>query len=382
MSVTSDKGRELTAEDDRRFLEAALRLARKHQGLTGTNPSVSCLVVQMEEHGPVIVGTGVTAIGGRPHAEPPALVQAGDRAAGATAYVTLEPCAHHGKTPPCAQTLIDAKISRVVTAIGDPDRRVDGLGHKILKDAGVEVTELDCGDLAARVIKGYLSWQRVGRPYITLKMAVTQNGVIGSRRTGNFRISGPVARAQTHLARARSDAILIGSGTAVSDDPVLTCRLPGLEHRSPLRIVLDSSCKMTADLRLVKSAKEVATMVVSPAPADSGWKKDLAALGVVHQACELDGNHIALPELVDDLGAQGIQTLLIEGGAEVAASFLQENLVDEILMHVGGAPEAEPDDADAVLAPFKPGMPPPGFEVREELEFGADRAIRLTREQS
>lgn len=364
-------------KQDQRFLDAALRLARKHQGLTGTNPSVACVIVAQTEHGARIVGSGVTAEGGRPHAEPPALLEAGNLAKGATAYVTLEPCAHHGKTPPCAQNLIDSGVARVVTAITDPDNRVNGKGHKMLLDAGIEVTPMDGGDAALRVMQGYLKARTSSRPFITLKMAMNEDGLIGSTQEGNLKISSSTSSRQTHLQRARHDAILVGSGTALSDNPSLDCRLPGLEARSPIRVLLDEKSKLNEKTRAINSALQTQTIVVSPMTAPQKWRQMLARNGVQHQACEMDKGRIALPELMDDLAAKGIQSILVEGGAKIADSFLKDDLVDEILIHVGKEADKPETKQDGVYAPFTPNALPKGFEVIQTLRFGKDISLRL-----
>lgn len=354
-----------------------MRLARRHEGLTGTNPSVACLLVSGERDGRYIVGSGITAPGGRPHAEPVALAEAGKFAAGATAYVTLEPCAHHGRTPPCAQTLIDAGVSRVVTAIVDPDTRVNGKGHAMLEGAGIEVIQIDAGTSASRVLQGYLKMRNSNQPFVTLKLAMTHEGVMGVRDKGQVRITGADASAQTHLMRARHDAILVGIGTVLADDPSLTCRLPGLETRSPVRLVLDAGAQLSADHRLVRSAGEVPTFVVSPNHAPQDWQNMLAKNGVSRLACELDGSHVALPELLDDLAAKGIQSIMVEGGAMVAASFIDQKLVDEIMLFVGRDAGLSNTPKNAVIAPFTPDNLPDGFEICEELRFGADLCLRL-----
>ena len=223
-------------------MAAAIRLARRHQGLTGTNPSVACVLVHEDglggQSGPVIVGSGVTAIGGRPHAEPLALAEAADLANGATAYVTLEPCAHHGSTPPCAQTLIEAGVAKVVTAVVDPDARVNTRGHAMLRDVGLEVVEGIGAEAAVDGLAAYLTHKASKRPQVTLKLALSADGFLGIRGQGQVAITGPVANAQSHLMRARHQAILVGAGTLKADDPSLTCRIPGMEQRSPIRVVL------------------------------------------------------------------------------------------------------------------------------------------------
>ncbi|RFB94815.1 riboflavin biosynthesis protein RibD [Rhizobium leguminosarum bv. trifolii] len=244
---------------DESFMAAAIRLSRRHLGRTATNPSVGCLIVSDG----VVVGQAVTAVGGRPHAEPQALAEAGARARGATAYVTLEPCSHHGKTPPCAEALIAYGAARVVISVTDPDPRVSGRGIAMLRDAGIEV---DAGVLEAegrRSLAGYLTRQTKNRPYVTLKLAVSADGMIGRQGEGQVAITGPEARAEVQTLRAETDAILVGIGTAISDDPLLTVRTPGLEAQSPVRIVLDPSLALSLTSKLVATARDVPVIVVA-----------------------------------------------------------------------------------------------------------------------
>ncbi|MEM9330181.1 MAG: bifunctional diaminohydroxyphosphoribosylaminopyrimidine deaminase/5-amino-6-(5-phosphoribosylamino)uracil reductase RibD [Pseudomonadota bacterium] len=362
---------------DKRFLDAALRLARKHQGLTGTNPSVGCVIVSQTRNGPVIVGSAVTARGGRPHAEPPALAEAGDRARGATAYVTLEPCAHHGKTPPCAQALIDAGIKRVVTAIVDPDNRVNGQGHGMLRAANVDVLEMDGGEFANRVIQGYLKVRSGFLPFVTLKLAMDEHGLIGSRKTGNLKISCAGSMLQTHLTRARHDAILVGSGTAIADNPMLTCRLPGMQDRSPVRVVLDEACKLNETYNVISTAQQFPTWLVGPAEPTKEWKSMIVGNGIQHLPAEMHNDRVALPELFADLAAKGIQSVMVEGGAKLAESLLADDLVDEIIVHQGETLEDVCQKENAIYASFKPDCPPDGFTVVQKLRFGSDHSLRM-----
>ncbi len=225
-------------------MEAARRLSLRHVGLTAENPSVGALIVQGTGDAARIVGRGVTALGGRPHAERVALAEAGASAPGSTAYVTLEPCAHHGRTSPCANALVEAGVARVVVGAPDPDPRVDGRGVAILRAAGVDVRCLDESPSATRAFEGFLWRLRYGRPYVTLKMAVSADGAVGRLGAERLGISGRIANRQVHLMRAASDAIAVGVGTAIADDPLLTCRLPGLAGRSPARIVVDPQLRL------------------------------------------------------------------------------------------------------------------------------------------
>lgn len=349
-------------------MAAAIRLARRNEGLTATNPSVACLIVRDDGIGSRIVGAGVTAVGGRPHAEPIALAQAGDRARGATAYVTLEPCAHHGSTPPCAQTLIDAGVARVVSATPDPDHRVDGKGHAMLRGAGIEV---DAGVMTGESALGlwsYLVHKRKGRPGVTLKLAVSSDGLIGRRGAGQVAITGAVSRAQTHLMRARHHAILVGVGTVIEDDPVLTCRLPGLEDRSPTRIVLDPSGRMPADARIVQTAGSVRTIIV--APPGLAAHAEPAGAGCEILPCETVNGRVALPELLEDLGARGIQSLMVEGGAAIAGAFLAEGLADRIALFE--STRALAGQGEAVASPIALADSPAGYTPMGQWRFGDD----------
>ncbi|AJC78748.1 riboflavin biosynthesis RibD-like protein [Rhizobium etli bv. phaseoli str. IE4803] len=248
----------ITAHDES-FMAAAIRLSRRHLGRTATNPSVGCLIVKDG----VVVGQAVTALGGRPHAEPQALAEAGELARGATVYVTLEPCSHHGKTPPCAEALIAYGVARVVISVTDPDPRVSGRGISMLREAGIEV---DAGVLEAEgrhSLAGYLTRQTKNRPYVTLKLAVSADGMIGRKGEGQVAITGPEARAEVQALRAETDAILVGIGTAISDDPLLTVRTPGLEAQSPIRIVLDPSLALPLTSKLVATARDVPVILVA-----------------------------------------------------------------------------------------------------------------------
>ncbi len=252
-------GEEIAQPEDERFMAAAIRLSRWHTGQTSTNPSVGCVIVRDG----AIVGRAVTAFGGRPHAEPQALAEAGELARGATAYVTLEPCSHHGKTPPCAEALIAYGVGRVVISVTDPDVRVSGRGIAMLRDAGIEVTTGVLEEEGRQSLSGYLTRQTKNRPYVTIKLAVSADGMIGREGVGQVAITGPEARAQVQALRAETDAILVGIGTAIADDPLLTVRAPGLETQSPVRIVLDPTLSLPLTSKLVETAREVPVIVVA-----------------------------------------------------------------------------------------------------------------------
>lgn len=309
-------------------MAACLRYARRHIGVTGTNPSVGTLIVDANQQ---IVGKGITAKGGRPHAEPIALAEAGEKARGATAYVSLEPCAHHGVTPPCAQALIDAGVKRVVTAWVDPDRRVDGKGHAMLRAAGIQVDEGICGETAKSDLSGYLNRKSNNRPQVILKLAVSADGKLGLPGQ-EIAITGELAKQYGHRMRAEYDAILVGRGTVDADDPDLTCRLDGLENRSPHRFILDSAAKISSGSRLANSATRSPVTCISAA---ESLPNDLVQKGVRHMVAQVHMGALALPEILEDMAGLGISSLLVEGGGAVARSFLELNLVDEIALFTG-----------------------------------------------
>jgi diaminohydroxyphosphoribosylaminopyrimidine deaminase/5-amino-6-(5-phosphoribosylamino)uracil reductase len=293
----------MTDPIDARFMGLALALGERHLGLTAPNPSVGCVIVRDG----LVVGRGWTQPGGRPHAEAEALARAGDAARGATAYVTLEPCSNWGKTPPCTKGLIEAGIARVVVGCVDPDPRVDGKGIAGLREAGLEVV---VGVREAEALAQNLGLYRrirAGRPMVGLKLAMSLDGRIATRTGDSQWITGEVARAFGHRLRASHDAIMIGSGTALADDPLLTCRLPGLEGRSPVRVVMDRRGRLPATSQLRASADRLPLVHVTAADDDT-------SPGPV------------LTRLAD----QGITRLLVEGGASLATSLLEAGLVDRL----------------------------------------------------
>lgn len=324
---TISKTRKQPRPEDIRWMRAALGLARRAVGSTAENPAVGCVIVRDG----VVVGRGATQPGGRPHAETEALRQAGAAARGATAYVTLEPCAHHGQTPPCAEALASAGLSRVVAAIRDPDPRVDGGGLLALERAGIEVVTNVLSEDAAQLMAGFLARLKSGRPHVTLKLATSLDGRIATASGNSKWITGPEARARGHLMRARSDAILVGIGTVLADDPLLDCRLPGLEARSPARIVLDSTLRLPAGCRLLATAARLRTIILTTDAANPGTVAGLEAIG-----CEVrligsdEDGRVDLVAAFAMLGDLGFGRVLVEGGGSVAAGLIKGGLVDEI----------------------------------------------------
>ena len=313
---------------DQRFMQLALTLGRRGQGRTWPNPAVGAVVVKDG----VIVGRGWTQPGGRPHAEPEALGRAGEAARGATLYVTLEPCSHVGKSPPCADAIIAARVARVVSAIEDPNPEVAGQGHARLRAAGITV-DIGLGAReAAHDHAGHFRRVRDQRPHVILKLAVSSDDKIGAAGRKPIAISGEAAKARVHLLRAQCDAILVGIGTVQADDPLLTCRLPGMEAQSPVRVVLDRSLRIPGTSRLVHSAREtplwVMTSSLSEAPA--AMKLGAAAAHVIRVATTAMPPGLDLAAVLQALSEKGITRLLVEGGARVASSFVAADLVDEV----------------------------------------------------
>ncbi|MES0008638.1 bifunctional diaminohydroxyphosphoribosylaminopyrimidine deaminase/5-amino-6-(5-phosphoribosylamino)uracil reductase RibD [Mesorhizobium sp. M0062] len=361
---------------DRRFMAAALRLSRRNAGRTSTNPSVGTIIVRDDGAGPMIVGTGVTAVGGRPHAETEALTEAGELARGATAYVTLEPCAHHGRTPPCANALVNAGVARVVGAASDPDPRVSGKGYAILRAAGIEVVEKVLVEEAAEQMAGYLIRSMKKRPEVTLKLALSSDGKIGRHGAGQVAITGDIARREVYLMRAEADGILVGIGTALEDDPALTVRLPGLENRSPARIVLDCQIRLPEASKLVSGIDRVPLYITASLEADPLRRSVLERAGVRFIGTETHEGGIALPELLEDLGALGMASVLVEGGAKVASAFLAEGLVDRIVLFQG--PEAIGEGG--IASPIDANHIPAGFRKLREMRFGEDSYAEWVRD--
>lgn len=260
---------------DQRFMQLALALGRRGQGRTWPNPAVGAVVVKDG----VIVGRGWTQPGGRPHAEPEALRRAGEAAHGATLYVTLEPCSHFGKSPPCADAIIAAGIARVVSAIEDPNPEVAGKGHARLRAAGIAVDIGLCATEAARDHAGHFRRVRDQRPHVILKLAVSSDDRIGAAGHRPVAISGEAARARVHLLRAQCDAILVGIGTVLGDDPLLTCRLPGMAARSPVRVVLDRALRLPGASQLVHSARQTPLWVVTSELSEAPAAMKLGAAG-------------------------------------------------------------------------------------------------------
>lgn len=307
-------------------MRSALALARRGLGSTWPNPSVGCVVVRDGR----VVGRGRTGDGGRPHAEIVALAQAGADARGATAYVTLEPCSHHGRTPPCADALVTAGIARVVVATTDPDPRVDGRGLRRLGAAGVAVEGGVLRPDGVELLAGFAKRVTEGRPLVTLKLATTLDGRIATSGGESKWITGPQARRAAHAMRGRHDAVLVGIGTALADDPDLTCRIPGFRTVPLVRVVLDSGLRLPAECRLARTANEAPTWVLHAPDAHPERQAALAAAGCKLFAVPRSGASLDPCAALRTLGREGLTRVLVEGGSEVAASLLRAGLADRI----------------------------------------------------
>ena len=307
-------------------MRAALALARRGLGNTWPNPSVGCVVVKDGR----VVGRAITAPSGRPHAEPAALEAAGAAARGGTAYVTLEPCCHWGRTPPCTDALIASGVARVVIATRDPDPRVDGAGIARLRAAGIQVEEGVLQAEADEIAAGFGLRVRHGRPLVTLKLASTLDGRIATRGGESRWITGEAARKAAHALRGRHDAVLVGVGTVLADDPELTCRISGYRPNPIVRVVADSHLRTPLTSRLVRTAQDMPTWMLIRPGTGAERRRGFADAGV--KLIEVAGGSIGVEpaEALRALGEPGITRVLVEGGAQLAASLLRAGLVDRI----------------------------------------------------
>ncbi len=362
-----------TEPTDETYMRVALALARRGLGSVWPNPAVGCVIVS----GGQIVGRGWTQSGGRPHAETEALIRAGAAASGACAYVTLEPCNHFGETPPCAQALLEASVLRVVTALEDPDPRTAGSGHKRLIDGGAEVVIGILRNEAVSVNAGFLSRVKTGRPVVSLKTATTLDGKIAAKGGASQWITGPEARARGHMLRATHDAIMIGVGTAIADAPSLTCRIAGMEDRSPVRIVVDSKLRLPVDSPLVRTAREVPTWLLTAS--DEACER-YTERGV--EIVRVDTDRAGLVDMQAGLlalGGRGLTRLLVEGGGALAASLLGADLIDRIYwFRAGGIMGADGVDAVAAYGVTDPNRMMQ-FKRTESLPVGDDVLETLDR---
>jgi diaminohydroxyphosphoribosylaminopyrimidine deaminase/5-amino-6-(5-phosphoribosylamino)uracil reductase len=349
-------------------MRLALTLGRRGLGRTWPNPAVGSLVVKDG----VVLGRAWTNEGGRPHAETQALAQAGEAARGATLYVTLEPCSHHGKTPPCADAIVAAGIGRVVSAMDDPNPEVAGQGHARIRAAGVQLDVGTCAEEARRDHAGHIRRITEGRPHVTLKLALSADDKIGASGRRPFQITGDEVRTRVHMFRAQSDAILVGVGTALADNPQLNCRLPGMEPRSPVRVILDRHLRLPTSSYLARTARQHPLWIFSGGGGEPSGATLLAAAGaeIIHAPVSERG--VELAAVLKELGRRGVTRLMVEGGARVASSFVAAGLADEVWLYRG--PVTIGTDGVAALdgLPLATVTQSPHYRVRATEVLGRD----------
>lgn len=366
-------------ELDVRMMAAALRLGRRNLGHTGTNPAVGALIVQRDSGGLRIVGRGWTGIGGAPHAETEALLEAGDSARGATAYVTLEPCAHQGRTPPCADALAASGIARLVTPMTDPDSRVAGRGLAILKAAAIEVTNGVLESEAKIAHGGHIRRITDNRPWITLKLAISADGMIGRREGDRVLVSGPAANNFVQALRTEYDSIMVGIGTVEADDPRLTSRSPIRVASQAVRVVLDPAARISVDSNLVRSAREAPVWLIVSHSADGDRLARLHAAGVITMKVGMSSTGLALDEVFARLAEDGRSRVLAEGGAKLAAGLVAGDLVDEAVFIRAPSvigPEGVPALAGQSLSAVDRS---PRYRLIDDAFVGEDRVKRYVR---
>ena len=316
--------------DDERYMRLALALGYRNLGRTWPNPSVGAVLVdQVDGH---IISGGVTQPGGRPHAETIALTEAGTAARDKTLYVSLEPCSHHGKTPPCAEAVVASGLARVVTSLDDPDPRVAGRGHALIRNAGITLTTGMLAEAAARDHRGHIARVRQGRPAVAVKIAQTADG-FAAGEGGRLTITGEGANGRTHMLRAHADAVLVGVSTVLADDPRLDVRLPGLEARSPVRVVLDSRLRTPRDAFVIRSSGARPTWIVCGPEAGRDREAELAEAGATIIRVAADGTgRVDLRAALTELAGRGLTRILSEAGPALADALAGDDLLDEAIV--------------------------------------------------
>jgi diaminohydroxyphosphoribosylaminopyrimidine deaminase/5-amino-6-(5-phosphoribosylamino)uracil reductase len=360
--------------NDERFMRLALSLGKRGQGNAWPNPAVGCVIVRDDR----IVGRGWTQPGGRPHAEPQALAQAGDLSRGATAYVTLEPCAHQGQTPPCAQALIDAGVVRVVSPIADNDARVRGQGFDMLRAAGIKVETGLLSDEAMQDHAGFFQRNETGRPWLTLKLASSFDGRIATASGDSQWITGPAARQLVQSQRARHDAVMVGGGTARADDPSLNVRA-FTPPRQPVRVLVSRHLDLPLMGNLARSARDIPVWICHGPNADPNLIEAWTGMGATLLECRLTGGQVDAVSVLEQLGAQGLTRVFCEGGGMLAASLLLADVVDELIGFTAGvALGAEGRPALGALGLERLAQAP-RFDLIETRQIGVDVLHRWQR---
>ncbi|MBS0235665.1 MAG: bifunctional diaminohydroxyphosphoribosylaminopyrimidine deaminase/5-amino-6-(5-phosphoribosylamino)uracil reductase RibD [Proteobacteria bacterium] len=358
---------------DAEMMAIALRMAERGLGATAPNPSVGAVIV--DEETSEVIARGTTARGGRPHAETEAIIAAGEKARGATIYVTLEPCSHYGRTAPCADAIVAAGLKRAVVAIEDPDPRVAGRGLDRLRHAGIEVVRGIGAPEARWITRGHIVRVTERRPLVTLKLALDGNGDI-ARGSGSAPIwvTDEPARFHGMLLRKEFDAILVGSATVRDDDPELTCRLPGLFDRSPVRIVLSRSLDLPLGAKLFRSARVVPVWLMTSSESDAGKRHAIVAGGTDIIDVGVVGSTLWLPSIMEALVARGITRLLVEGGPAIWRGFADASFADEIVLYMAG--HLSDRDAEQAAARWVGDL---GMAVVERRTIGPDTMWRFRR---
>ncbi len=313
---------------DEAYIERALALAERGRGLVSPNPMVGAVVVAEGR----IVGEGHHEGPGRPHAEVVALREAAEAARGATLYVTLEPCDHHGRTGPCTEAILEAGIARVVAAMRDPNPIVDGRGFARVRAAGIEVVEGVDREEAERLNEAFSKHVRTGLPFVTWKMAASLDGKVASRDGTSRWITGEAARADVHRLRAAADAILVGAGTVLADDPSLTVRMPGYRGAPPLRVLADARGRVPAGGDLFDD--EAPTLVATTDLAPEERRREWSGAGAEVVLYEPEGQGVPLGRLMEDLGKRDVQGVLLEGGPTLAWAAVEEGVVDQVVVYL------------------------------------------------
>ena len=343
---------------DLHMMSLALAMAQRGLGSTAPNPSVGAIIA--DETTGEVIARGWTQPGGRPHAEKEALRRAGERARGKTMYVTLEPCAHTGRVPTCSDAILKAGLARVVSALPDPNHVVAGHGFEQLREAGIDVDVGLLGTRARWITLGHILRQTQRRPFVQIKMALSTDGFVAHGTGTPHWVTGPLARADGHLLRAEADAIVVGGMTVRADDPELTCRLPGLEQRSPVRVVLSSRLGLPLESRLVRDARRHPVWLVTAALPGVVHDRLMAAGVVIHTVPDVPNLRPWIVAVLDKLAAAGLTRVLIEGGLRTWNQCLAAGVVDELIVYVGpdklqqydGLPVVPNGDCDAFAAPF------------------------------
>lgn len=358
-------------------MAAAIELGRQGLGVCAPNPAVGALLVK--DH--LIIGRGGTRPGGRPHAETEALLDAGDNARGATLYVSLEPCSHYGVTPPCTEAIIRAGVTRVVSAREDPDPRVAGRGHAMLANAGIEVS---CGLMAREALRanlGHILRVSKGRPMVTVKLAMTADGYAAAAMgQARLKITGDAANSFTHSQRAEHDAILIGSGTATADDPLLTVRLSGFEDRKPLRIILDSDLGIAPQSQLAATAFSIPTLVIAGEHASTDAASVLRAKQVEVDFLPRDGaGHLNLSAVMHHLAVRGLTRIFVEAGPILAKALIENGFADVIILLK--SPNLLGGGGTLALSPETETMlnDPAQYQITDKRQIGPDWMSRYER---